>query len=393
MTLDMLKVGPRVAGLGRAMGARAARHPGLVARARQVLHDQADRWEMLAGVAASASVRLATPLERLDARAAAGPPPRDHRVIATDGSQIEPDRHGIADYYLLNIGWADVTYGSRPAAALDSEPGLYFERDELFIIQGRRRVPIREQLLSAKRARQELGKAADLAIQAAGGTAAGELPTVVLADGTLLLWVLEERPDDFLRGELLAPYVDEMLRIRDLELPLASYISRPRSTQVSGLLLEATCGGDVQGCGGCTERGDDLCPLDGLYDRELFSDLRPGERSARFSMTLKDDLAAYYRGEVPQFFYLNVGSELARVELPPWTGDDPAALELVQAVVLDQCRKGLGYPAVLARAHERAIVSMGDRLAFQYLLDGILARQGLPARPSEKQRSKRVRAV
>ena len=96
---------------------------------------------------------------------------------------------------------------------------------------------------------------------------------------------------------------------------------------------------------------------------------------------------------MPQFFYLNVGSELARVELPPWTGDDPERLALVHAVVFEQCRKGLGYPVVLARAHEQALVSMGDRLTFQYMLDGVLARQGIPARPSEKQLSKRVRAV
>ena len=388
MTLDMLKVGPQVARLGAALGAQGVRYPRRLAQARRILEEQADRWGELAHVAAGAQRRLATPLERLDARSGPGPLPRDHRVIATDGSQIEPDRHGIAEYYLLNVGWAVVTYGSRPAAELASEPRLYFERDDLFIVEGRRRVPVRDQHLSAKRAGRELGIAAELGARASDG-----LPTVVLADGTLLLWVLEDRPGDFLRQELLAPYIDEMLRIRDLGLPLASYVSRPRSTEVSGLLLEATCDGDVGACGACSERGDDLCALDGLPDRELFRDLQPGERSARFSMTLSRDLAEYYRGQVPQFFYLNVGSELARVELPPWTGDDPARLDLVQAVVLDQCRKGLGYPAVLARAHERAVVSMDDRLAFQYLLDGVLARQGVPARPSEKQLSKRVRAV
>jgi NurA domain len=133
--------------------------------------------------------------------------------------------------------------------------------------------------------------------------------------------------------------------------------------------------------------------MDGLPDRELFRTLRPGERSARFSMTLSKSVAQYWEGQVPQFFYLNVGSELARVEVARWTGDEAERLSLVHAVVSDQCRKGLGYPVVLARAHEQALVSMGDRMAFQYVLDGILARQGVPARPSEKQLSKRMRAV
>jgi hypothetical protein len=62
-------------------------------------------------------------------------------------------------------------------------------------------------------------------------------------------------------------------------------------------------------------------------------------------------------------------------------------------VVLDQCQKGLGYPNVLARAHEQAVVTGADRLAFEYLLETVLARQGVPARLSEKLHSKRVRAV
>ena len=79
--------------------------------------------------------------------------------------------------------------------------------------------------------------------------------------------------------------------------------------------------------------------------------------------------------------------------MPPWTADNPARLGLVQAVVLDQCQKGLGYPNVLARAHEQAVVTGQDRLAFEYLLEAVLARQGVPARASEKLHSKRVRAV
>ena len=96
---------------------------------------------------------------------------------------------------------------------------------------------------------------------------------------------------------------------------------------------------------------------------------------------------------MPRFFYLNVGSEIARVEVPPWTADDPAQLDLVQAVVLDQCQKGLGYPNVLARAHDQAVVSGQDRMAFEYLRDAMQTREGVPPRASEKLHAKRIRAV
>ena len=110
-------------------------------------------------------------------------------------------------------------------------------------------------------------------------------------------------------------------------------------------------------------------------------------------MTLPAGLVDFYKDLVPRFFYLNVGSEIARIEVPPWTADDPALLELVQAVMLDQCQKGLGYPNVLARADKQAVVTSQDRLAFEYLRDALLAREGVPARASEKLHSKRVWAV
>ncbi len=390
MTLDILKVSSQVARMGVDLGERRGDYQLRVELARAALAEQAEGWERLAEVAwgARRSRRLAAPLERLDARHPLPALPRDHRVIATDGSQIEPDRHGTADYYLLNVGWAAIAYGSRPLAELASEPRLFWELDDLYVVQGDRRVMIQDHHLSAKRSGVEMERAAELA-----AALDDDLPTLVLADGTLLLWVLEDRPDDFLRQELLKPYVDQMARIRDLGIPLASYVSRPRYTEVSGLLREADCRGDVGRCRPCAARNDRFCALEGLPDRELFRELAPGERSAVFATTLTGRLADYYQDQMPHCFYVNVGSELARVELPSWVVERPDWLDLVHAAVFDQCRKGQGYPVVLARAHERALVSMGDRLAFRHVLDGVLARRGIPARPSEKQISKARRAV
>jgi hypothetical protein len=390
MTLDMLKVSPQVVQLGGDLASRFALHGPRLEQARAVMKEQAADWEALRDVAAASRRRLARPMEPLDARHPGSDPPREHVAIATDGSQIEPDRHGPADFFLLNVGWAVVRYGPAPYADLASEPKLYYGPEQVYITYNERRVPIQDRHLAARRAGEELRTAADLAEhwQDEG------LPVVVLVDGTLLLWVLDERPADFLRTALLEPYIQQLERIRALRVPLASYISRPRSVEVSGLLAEANCRPGVSNCEPCAARGDGVCALDRLPDRELFRDLALGERSAQFEMTLPEGLAAYYEDDlVPRFCYLNVGSEIARLEVPPWTADDPEAFALVQAVVLDQCQKGLGYPNVLARAHEQAIVTGADRLAFDYLLESVLARQGVPARHSEKAFSKRMRAV
>jgi hypothetical protein len=282
-----------------------------------------------------------------------------------------------------------VRYGADPFAELASEPSLYFDPDDTFISHGARRVPIQERHLSARRAGEEIAKAADLAATWDEDL----LPLVVLADGTLALWVLEERPDDFLRKALVEPYVEQLRRIRDLDRPLASYISRPRAIGVSALLQAGGCEGRLGGCQACATGADEPCVFVQLADRDLFAWLAPGERSALFEMTLPAGLTEFYGELVPRFFYLNVGSEIARVEVPPWTAEGPAQLGQVQAVILDQCDKGLGYPNVLARADKQAVVTVQDRQAFAYLHDALLAREGAPTRPSEKLHSKRVWAV
>jgi hypothetical protein len=390
VTLDLLKVGPRVAEMARDAADRDGWHRARLSDAREILGRLAGSWQELAAIAAgTADRRLPKPLEPLDTHLEAPAVPANHVVIATDGSQIEPDRHGVGDYFLLNIGWAVVRYGDEPFAELSSQPTLYYGPDQTHIKYQNRRVPIQDRHLSAKRSGEELKQAANLA---AAWDQAG-LPLTVLADGTLALWVLEERPGDFLRKALVEPYVEELQRIRDLDRPLASYVSRPRANDVSALLQAAGCDGQLGGCEVCATGIDELCVFVHLTDRDLFGWLEPGERSALFEMMLPAGLTEFYGDLVPRFFYLNVGSEIARVEVPPWTAENPAHLGLVQAVILDQCDKGLGYPNVLARADKQAVVTAQDRQAFSYLHDALLAREGVPTRASEKLHSKRVWAV
>jgi hypothetical protein len=88
-----------------------------------------------------------------------------------------------------------------------------------------------------------------------------------------------------------------------------------------------------------------------------------------------------------------VGREIARVELPTWAAARPELVARVQAVIVDQCRRGQGYPVALARAHEQAVVSGADRARFQELVTRALVSRGLPDHPSGKQASKLARAV
>jgi GNAT superfamily N-acetyltransferase len=392
MTLDLAKVSPQLRQMSQRLLDRREQLGLRLEHARATFAAWAPRWEELRDLAEgreSRAQRLASPREPLDMAAPLPELPPDRWVVATDGSQIEPDRHGPSEYYLINIGWAVLRYGDRAAAELASAPTLAYELDDLFISdeQLRRRVPVQGSHLAARRSVRELERAVELAAASEG------LPLVVLQDGTLLLWVLEERPEDFLREAFLRPYVAAMERCQQLGRPLASYISRPRSTEVSSLLRAATCGGEPAGCRACRPRDDSQCALDGLHDRMLFERLEEGQRSALFAATLHEKLERYYLGQRVHFFFVHVGSELARVEIPEWVANDTAQLDLVHAVVYDQCQRGQGYPAALTRAHEQAIVRAADREMLRVLLESMFARQGIQARFSEKAAAKRLRAV
>ena len=130
-----------------------------------------------------------------------------------------------------------------------------------------------------------------------------------------------------------------------------------------------------------------------MLDRDLFWRLLgEGERSAIFARV---DPSPGDPGRVPDpaFFYLRTETEIARVEMPDWTASDPALVDLVHTVALDQCRRGSGYPTVLIEAHEQAVVNGRDRRSFVAMVESALAGRGITPRTSEKNLSKTIRRI
>ena len=77
------------------------------------------------------------------------------------------------------------------------------------------------------------------------------------------------------------------------------------------------------------------------------------------------------------------------MELPRWVADDAALLDLVHATVLDECRKGDGYPMILSEAHEHAVIRAHERGLFYDLVARELTSAGLRHATSLKHASKR----
>ena len=74
-------------------------------------------------------------------KAALAPPkrPAAYTALATDGAEIDPDRHGgSGDFFLINLGRVRIPYGQPGREAeLKSVTSLGYTDDDLFIVDPR----------------------------------------------------------------------------------------------------------------------------------------------------------------------------------------------------------------------------------------------------------------
>lgn len=346
--------------------------------------------------------RVGRPLEAATGRFPAGPLPAEFVVVATDGSQIEADRHYGLECHLLNFGLVTLRYGAYASGRLEVTSRILFG-DDLYITDRddpADRQKLEGQLLAAQRSVLELAEVVRLA-----AVAPPELPVLALQDGTLTLWnLLGSQHRRFVSRELLEEgFLPELEKARQLQagrpLVLASYISQSNAAEVVNLLRLNVC--DKQPRIDCKTHCRLAHPdprrtcdtLDGVLDRDLFAEaLDYGERSAVFQVA-SQNVEQEYGAHATCFFYLNVGTEIARVEIPKWLAHQPDRVRLAHQLVLDQVERGLGYPAALIEAHERAVVRAAERDEFSELIERELLTAHLRLPTSEKHVSKRLRAL
>jgi len=336
--------------------------------------------------------------ESIDLRQMAPNCPDDFMVLASDGSHIDVDRHQSARCFLINIGMAQLQYGRNPDAQLLSFPSLYFKDGEVAITSDDgRQIPIEGQLLGIKRSIEECRWLAERANELDM-----DLPIVLLLDGSLILWRLAEKvyPDFVFRELLLDGFLKYLSQLKQLsrrrQLAVASYISFPRSTEVVNLLRLAVCPHLPVDCDRyCSDKfeGRECDAVGGLLDRDLFARLLdPGQRSALFS-SKSSVVDKYYGANEVNFFYIRLDGEVARVEVPLWVAENEKLVRLVHSTILDQCRRGFGYPVALSEAHEQAVVNVADREQFWGLVEQLLIEDGIFLESSAKSESKRARWI
>ena len=391
--LDLMQVAVQIGDAGRREGERRGRAADATARGLTRIEEMdADRWPVqigrirLARTSWLVAHSQALPSERV----AVPPPPESYVVVATDGSQVAPDRHeGVGGCYLLNIGRITLSYGTGTRARLESSAEVLVADDA----EGDE-----DSSVATLRFAREMTALSEIAAEAA---TAG-LPTVGLTDGSLIAWFLDDKQgDDPAKAEALAALLETLKATQAAGVPVAGYVSSPGSRDIVNALRITLCPDEPVDCGRCQHDKADLpcAPVQRTTDAALFDRLLTiGQRSAVFSAReqtrgFSNILSLYGADQWIAFFYLHVGAEVARIEIPAWVAADPRAVNLVAAVCFDQAVKGRGYPVALAEAHERAVVRGADRQAFLSLLQRSFVRAALPAGGSRKALAKRTRAV
>lgn len=323
--------------------------------------------------------------ETPDASRGCGERPTPITVVATDGSQVFPDRHVEPACYLLNVSRIAFHYGTTEPPLLEAEPFFHYRRDELEELYGHVLDSATTELVSALRDELEL----EHLLRTARTARRAGRPVVALADGTLIRWMLRGMNDREAEERLIASYLAHLGQFREEDIPLCSYVSLPRNTELVGLLRVVR--------GECDQPPPNET-LSGLLDRFVFERLlEPGERSAIFESSSKIQ-ERYGEADRICYFYVHVPSvqgpgEIGRVEVPAWVAEDREHVELLHATVLSECRKGDGYPMILSEAHEHAVIRAAEKDVFYQLIERQMHGAGLTAQASNKRRSKRAPRV
>ena len=305
--------------------------------------------------------------------------PEEITVVATDGSQIYPDRHREPLWYLINISEIAFHYGTTEPPRMETAPTLFFRGQALDGIDEEQIEVSGRDVISAVRDELEL---AALARASKAAQRKGR-PLVALADGTLIRWMLRGIKNPDVEARLLARYVNVLREFRDAAIPMGSYISMPGNKDVVRLLLHQVY----------SDKDEREKRIKEINDRIVFEQvLPPGARSSVFKSQSK--IMSDYDEDVEVcFFYVHIRSgassgEIARVEIPAWMTGDTAWIDLVHATVVNEAQKGRGYPMILSEAHEHAVIRGQDRALFYEMIEQLSVEQGRPVALSMKQRSK-----
>lgn len=282
------------------------------------------------------------------------PSKNDYAVFSIDGSQIYPDRHQGTSCCLINIGSIALAYGANNHLFFNSKPSIYIPNKH-----SESENPI--ELVNCRRLELELYEGVVLAKELVK-----KLPNtqiVGMFDGSLIFWHLEGK-EDAIKEEFIAKYIQSLDQLYELKIPCIGYISLPHGKELVNLIRMKLANFDPN-------TNKEYKKIEHLVDTHIaYFFLEPFMRTTFFAS--HSHIIEYYPGHLkPHFFYLHLGQEIVRIELPAWLINDSSLINFICQVIIDQSAKGQGYPICLAEAHEQAVVKGPDRDFFYHVIQKI----------------------
>lgn len=372
MPINYQQTYTRIKEIGQGAKERRKKKEEAQAAARNLLNIYASELDFLrskvdAAKAVDSNIRCAVPLnENLASSHPAPDSVIQATLIAADGSQINPDRHAAIQYSVVNVGAITMKLNSGEAPEIFTDTELLYGDD--LLPNG---FPLSDGMVALKRDVAERTKLDEL-------SKGIKAPVVTFTDGPVELWGAKgEDTQSYL--DYVEKYKTVLSRLQSRDVITAGYVDKPSADLVLRL-LEITMADNEQ-----IQQLREFHPLRGVSDRWLFGEaknplLPSGHRSAVFGIQSSSEKK--YTGSLSlHFFYLNVGTEghpwPVRVEVPRWVVDDSAKLNLLHAVLVEQCRMmgSKPYPYLLHRAHETAVVKMEEKQQIEQMLAMELRRQ------------------
>ncbi len=403
MTLEFEKVVPQVERMGRMLAHLSQEQSARAENAWDLLEALGDLdaiWQRIQLVRKEdAAYRGAAPpnpkhsiSEPLNRAYPLPPVPDRATILAADGSQIYPNIHASALYYLINVAVFTYYHGDGDLPDTVSEPRLFYAEND---IRSEGDNIINNAAVNALRTVQELRILSSKAWQQLDRPH----PLLAISDGPLLWFVGPDVPkarEDEYFGFLRSFYdLHANMQMRHGQSAgLVGYVDRPTKPHLVALLYLMSLEEKA------IQRGvfNDLGDFSGLHDEWLMSRLlKPGERSALMVQQSPQNKKFRERDENHEiaFFYLNVSAappyHVVRVELPVWTARNAAMVNHIHALLYDQCQMMWRYPYALTRADELAVIRASERKQLEHLIEIELRRNEQPVESSQKDMSKTVR--
>ena len=253
MSLEFEQLTTAVADMAHEVGRRRGQQAIELSKALDLLHQYADEWELIderldRAITTSDEkfYRSARPLHHelpLDRGIDPQAPPQRATIIATDGSQIVPDRHASFLYYLINVGVITYYHGSGNPPEVASFPQLEYPRgsetdaDDAFNLNSN--------LVSMRRDQAEIVTLAGKVAEATGRPG----PTLGILDQRLLYWPIGGS-SGAQGNRVVEQWQEAMSAVHAAGGWLAGYIDRPGKRSVLTMLHTL----DLENSGRCYNR-------------------------------------------------------------------------------------------------------------------------------------------